>query len=155
MWPWAFGLEAERNTLTRYRQDRANAVKEKSFAFAVRIVDLYRLLCAEKKEFALSRQLLRSGTAVGALVREAEQAESKLDFVHKMAIALKEANETEYWLELLHETKYLEPSAFASIHHDVVELLKLLTSIINSTKRGPQYPLSIIHSPLSTIHRLP
>ena len=112
-----------------------NVVKEKSFAFAVRIVILYKHLCAEKKEFVLSKQLLRSGTAIGALVREAEQAESKADFVHKMAIALKEANETEYWLELLHETQYLEPAAFSSIHHNVVELLKLLTSIINSSKR--------------------
>jgi four helix bundle protein len=112
-----------------------NVVKEKSFAFAVRIVILYKHLCAEKKEFVLSKQLLRSGTAIGALVREAEQAESKADFVHKMAIALKEANETEYWLELLHETQYLEPAAFSSIHQNVVELLKLLTSIINSSKR--------------------
>ena len=92
-------------------------------------------LCAEKREFILSKQLLRSGTAIGALVREAEQAESKADFVHKMAIALKEANETEYWLELLRETHYLGSDAFSSIHHDVVELLKLLTSIINSSKR--------------------
>jgi four helix bundle protein len=112
-----------------------NVVKEKSFAFAVRIVILYKHLCTEKKEFVLSRQLLRSGTAIGALVREAEQAESKADFIHKMAIALKEANETEYWLELLHETQYLEPAAFSSMHHNVVELLKLLTSIINSSKR--------------------
>jgi four helix bundle protein len=112
-----------------------NVVKEKSFAFAVRIVIPYKHLCAEKKEFVLSKQLLRSGTAIGALVREAEQAESKADFVHKMAIALKEANETEYWLELLHETQYLEPAAFSSIHQNVVELLKLLTSIINSSKR--------------------
>lgn len=114
----------------------SNVVKEKSFAFAVRIVNLHKFLCAERKEFVLSKQLLRSGTAIGALVREAEQAESKPDFVHKMAIALKEANETEYWLELLHETKYLETPAFFSIQKDVVELLKLLTSIINSTKRG-------------------
>jgi len=112
-----------------------NVVKEKSFAFAVRIVTLYKHLCTEKKELVLSKQLLRSGTAIGALVREAEQAESKADFVHKMAIALKEANETEYWLELLHETQYLEPAAFSSIHQNVVELLKLLTSIINSSKR--------------------
>ena len=113
----------------------SNVVKEKSFAFAIRIVNLHRLLATEKKEFVLSRQLLRSGTAIGALVREAEQAESKRDFVHKMAIALKEANETEYWLELLHETKYLETPAFTSLQADVVELLKLLTSIIKSTKR--------------------
>ncbi len=115
---------------------RNGALQTKSFAFAVRIVNLYGVLCKEKKEFVLSKQLLRSGTAIGALVREAEQAESKADFVHKLAIALKEANETEYWLELLHETHYLEPDAFSAIHRDAVELLKLLTSIINSSKRG-------------------
>ena len=80
----------------------SNAIREKSFAFAVRVVNLYKYLRAEKKEFVLSKQLLRSGTAIGALVREAEQAESKPDFVHKMSIALKEANESEYWLTLLH-----------------------------------------------------
>ena len=115
---------------------KSGPLQSKSFAFAVQVVNLCKSLCAEKREFILSKQLLRSGTAIGALVREAEQAESKADFVHKMAIALKEANETEYWLELLHETHYLEPDAFSSIHHDVVELLKLLTSIINSSKRG-------------------
>lgn len=78
----------------------SNVVKEKSFAFAVRVVNLYKYLCNEKKEFVLSKQLLRCGTAIGALVREAEQAESKPDFVHKMAIALKEANETEYWISI-------------------------------------------------------
>ena len=111
------------------------ALQAKSFTFAVQVVNLCKSLRAEKREFILSKQLLRSGTAIGALVREAEQAESKADFVHKMAIALKEANETEYWLELLHETHYLEPDAFSFIHHDVVEILKLLTSIINSSKR--------------------
>ena len=111
-----------------------NVVKEKSFAFAIRVVNLYKFLANEKKEYVLSKQLLRSGTAVGALVREAEQAESKKDFIHKLAIALKEANETEYWLELLHRTDYLELSAFTSIHNDVVELLKLLTSIIKTSK---------------------
>jgi len=111
-----------------------NVVKEKSFAFAVRVVNLYKHLSSEKKEYVISKQLLRSGTAIGALVREAEQAESKPDFIHKMAIALKEANETEYWLDLLHETKYLEPAAFSSIQRDATELLKLLTSIIKSAK---------------------
>ena len=114
---------------------KSGPLQSKSFAFAVQVVNLCKSLCAEKREFILSKQLLRSGTAIGALVREAEQAESKADFIHKLAIALKEANETEYWLELLHETHYLEPDAFSSIHHDVVELLKLLTSIINSSKR--------------------
>ena len=111
------------------------AIQKKSFAFAVRVVNLYKFLTTEKKEFVIAKQVLRSGTAIGALVREAEQAESKPDFVHKMAIALKEANETEYWLELLHETKYLDQAAFDSIHPDTVELLKLLTSIITSTKQ--------------------
>ncbi len=111
-----------------------NVVKEKSFAFAVRVVALYKFLTDEKKEYILSKQVLRSGTAIGALVREAEQAESKKDFVHKLAIALKEANETEYWLELLHKTEYLNAPEFLSIHNDVVELLKLLTSIIKSSK---------------------
>jgi four helix bundle protein len=114
----------------------SNVVKEKSFAFAVRVVNLYKFLTARKKEFVLSKQLLRSGTAIGALVREAVQAESKMDFIHKMAIALKEANETEYWILLLRETKYLTPKESESILSDNVELLKLLTSIINSTKRN-------------------
>ncbi|MEI6078507.1 MAG: four helix bundle protein [Verrucomicrobiota bacterium] len=115
---------------------RSNAVKEKSFAFALRIVNLHRFLATEKKEFVLSKQLLRSGTAIGALVREAEQAESKPDFIHKMAIALKEANETEYWILLLRETNYLTVKESKSILADTVELLKLLTSIIKSAKRS-------------------
>ncbi len=111
-----------------------NVLKEKSFAFAIRIVNLHKYLVNEKKEFVQSKQLLRSGTAIGALVREAEQGESKADFIHKLAIALKEANETEYWLELLHQTEYLDSKAFESIHKDNVELLKLLTSIIKTSK---------------------
>jgi len=111
-----------------------NIVKDISFAFAIRIVALYKFLIDEKKEYILSKQVLRSGTAIGALVREAEQAESKKDFIHKMAIALKEANETEYWLELLHKTDYLSNAEFISIHSDIVELLKLLTSIIKTSK---------------------
>ena len=78
-------------------EKRPNIIKDKSFAFALRIVKLYKFLC-DKKEFVLSKQLLRSGTAIGALVREAEHAESKADFIHKMAIAQKEANETDYWM---------------------------------------------------------
>ncbi|WP_026842300.1 four helix bundle protein [Citrifermentans bremense] len=110
-----------------------NAVKDKSFAFALRIIKLYQYLC-ERKEFVISKQLLRSGTAVGALVREAEQAESRADFVHKLAIALKEANETEYWLELLHQSNYLEEKYYQSISADSKCLLRLLTSIIKTTK---------------------
>ena len=112
----------------------ANVIKEKSFAFAIRIVNLHRFLATEKKEFVLSKQLLRSGTAIGALVREAEQAESKPDFVHKMAIALKEANETEYWILLLRETNYLTAKESEPILANTAELLRLLTSIIKTSK---------------------
>ncbi|MBI5762869.1 MAG: four helix bundle protein [Planctomycetes bacterium] len=112
-----------------------NVVKEKSFAFAVRVVNLHRNLTGEKMEYVLSKQLLRSGSAIGALVREAEQAESKADFVHKMAIALKEANETEYWLLLLLETGYLTANEAESILTENKELLKLLTSIIKTAKQ--------------------
>jgi four helix bundle protein len=111
-----------------------NIIKNKSFAFAIRIVKLYQFLCDTKKEFVLSKQLLRSGTAVGAMVREAEHAESKADFKHKMAIAQKEINESIYWLELLKETDYLTNEQFQSINADAIEIIKLLTSIIKSTK---------------------
>jgi four helix bundle protein len=111
-----------------------NIIKNKSFAFAIRIVKLYQFLCEIKKEFVLSKQLLRSGTAVGAMVREAEHAESKADFKHKMAIAQKEINESIYWLELLKETDYLTNEQFQSINADAIEIIKLLTSIIKSTK---------------------
>ncbi len=109
-------------------------VQEKSFSFAVRVVNLYKYLTNEHKEYVLSKQLLRSGTAVGALIREAEHAESKADFIHKLAIALKEANETGYWLDLLNETGFLETQAYQSIKTDNIELLKLLTSIIKTSK---------------------
>jgi four helix bundle protein len=113
---------------------RENIVKNKSFAFAIRVVKLYQFLCAEKKEFVLSKQLLRSGTSVGAMVREAEHAETKNDFKHKMGIAQKEINEAIYWLELLKETDYLTQEQFESINADAVEIIKLITSIIKSVK---------------------
>ena len=115
---------------------KENVIKNKSFAFALRIIKMYQFLCEQRKEFVMSKQLLRSGTAVGALVREAEQAESAMDFVHKMAIALKEANETEYWVELLFHSNYIDETAFNSIKLDVTELLKLLISIIKTTKQN-------------------
>ena len=111
-----------------------NIVKSKSFAFAVRIVRLYQFLVDTKKEFVLSKQLLRSGTSVGAMVREAEHAETKPDFIHKMAIAQKEINETIYWLELLIETNYLTKEQFESLNADAEELIKLITAILKSTK---------------------
>ncbi len=115
---------------------KENVLKEKSFAFALRIVRCYQYLNAEKKENILSKQLLRSGTSVGANIREAEQAQSKTDFIHKLSIALKEANETAYWLELLHEAEYLEKNMFESIYADCTELLKLLISIIKTSKQN-------------------
>ena len=111
-----------------------NIVKQKSFAFAIRIVKLYQYLCEQRKEFVLSRQLLRSGTSVGAMIREAEHAETKNDFKHKMAIAQKEINETLYWIELLKETEYLSKDQFDSINTDATEIMKLLTAIIRTTK---------------------
>ena len=95
---------------------------------------LYQYLIENKKEFVLSKQLLRSGTSVGAMVREAEHAETKNDFKHKMAIAQKEINEAIYWLELLKETKYLGNTEFDSINTDATEIIKLITAIIKSTK---------------------
>jgi four helix bundle protein len=113
---------------------KENPVKDKSFAFALRVVKLAKYLEGEKKEFVLSRQVLRSGTAIGALVREAEHAESKADFIHKMSIALKEANETLYWLELLHQGGYISEESFESIRSDSDELVKLLVAIVKTAK---------------------
>lgn len=113
---------------------KENVVKNKSFGFAIRIVRLYQFLVTDKKEFVLSKQLLRSGTSVGAMVREAEHAETKKDFIHKMAIAQKEINESIYWLELMKETDYLSVKEFESLNVDAIEIIKLITSIIKSTK---------------------
>ncbi len=106
----------------------------KSYAFAIRIVKAYKHLTADKKEFILSKQLVRSGTAIGALVKEAEHALSKADFVNKMNIALKEANETEYWLSLLKDCEYIDEQSFISIIDDCRELIRLLISIVKTSK---------------------
>ncbi|MCL1864956.1 MAG: four helix bundle protein [Spirochaetes bacterium] len=113
---------------------KESILKEKSFRFAVRIVNLYKYLCKEKKEFVLSKQILRSGTSVGAMIREAEHSESKADFIHKIAIAQKEINETIYWLELLKETEYIPNSEFESFNADAVEIIKMITSSIKTAK---------------------
>ena len=109
-------------------------LKTKSFKFAVRIVNLYKYLCENKKEFVLSKQILESGTSVGAMVREAEHSESKADFIHKLAIAQKETNETLYWLELLKATEYISNNEFESINADAVEIIKMITSSIKTAK---------------------
>lgn len=111
-------------------------VAPKSYAFALRIIKLYKWFTQEHKEFILSKQMLRSGTAVGALIKEAEHAQSKADFLNKMNIALKEANETEYWLMLLKDSDFLSEKEFVSIHTDCEELIKLLVSIVKSTKKS-------------------
>lgn len=111
-----------------------NIVEQKSYAFAIRTVKLYKILCAGKNEYVLSKQMLRSGTSIGANVAEAQNAQSRADFLSKMNIALKEATETKYWIRLLHDTEYLSNQEFDSIFGDCVELEKLLVSIIKATK---------------------
>ena len=111
-----------------------NPVQSKSFRFAVRIVNLCKFLHDEHKEFILSKQLLRSGTSIGANIAEAQQAQSKADFISKMNIALKETYETDYWLRLLFATQYLSQGAFDSIVSDCTELKKLLVSIVKTAK---------------------
>ena len=110
-----------------------NIIVEKSKRFAVRIVNLYKYLINDKKEFILSKQLIRSGTSIGANVHEAIRGISKSDFKSKMSIALKEASETEYWLEILYETGYLSKKEYESIIDDCVEINKILISIVRSS----------------------
>ena len=111
-----------------------NVVEEKSFRFAVRIVRLNQYLRTKKKEYVLSKQLLRSGTSIGANIAESQHAQSKADFISKLEIALKETTETKYWLRLMKETALLSHSEFDSIFPDCIELEKLLVSIIKTTK---------------------
>lgn len=114
--------------------EKKGAILRQSFGFAVRVVNLYKYLVVERKEFVLSKQLLRSGTAVGALVREAQNAESKADFIHKLGIAQKECDESIYWLELLVETDFLKREEYESIKADSEALLKMIRSAIITTK---------------------
>lgn len=110
-----------------------NIIAEKALNFAVRIVNLQKYLSAEKKEHTMSKQLLRCGTSIGANVAEAQRGQSAADFAARMCIALKEANETEYWLHLLYRTDYLNQVQYESIITDLREILKLLTSICKKT----------------------
>ena len=111
-------------------------LKDKSFLFALEIVKLYQLIVSDKKEFVLSRQLLRSGTSVGANIRESQNAQSRADFIHKLSIAQKECDETLYWLELLYESEYIDNSQFNLNHSAAEELLKMLRSAIITTKNN-------------------
>ena len=113
---------------------KENIIENKTFDFAVRIVNLYKFLTTDKKEYVLSKQLLRCGTSIGANVSEAECGQSKADFAAKMNIALKEANEAIYWLRLLHKTEYLSDSEFSSVYSDITEITAILTAICKTTR---------------------
>ncbi len=113
-----------------------NVIYDKSYEFAVRVVGLYRYLLREHREYILSKQVLRSGTAIGALVREAKFAQSRADFINKMSIALKEANETSCWLDLLYDTDYINQKMHQDINSDINELISLLVTIVKSSKNN-------------------
>jgi len=113
-----------------------NIILDKSKAFAVRIIKFYQYLCDEKKEFVLSKQLLRSGTSIGANARESKNAQSKADFIHKLSISLKEADETAYWIELLIESGIVQENQVHDLYESNIELIKILTSIIRTSKKG-------------------
>ena len=113
-----------------------NTVVDKSFEFAVRITNLYKYMVKEHKEYVLSKQLLRSGTSIGANVAEAQRGQSKADFIAKMSIALKEANETHYWIRLLYRTDFLTKSQYTSINADIQELIGILTAICRTANHN-------------------
>lgn len=117
---------------------RKSILKTKSYAFALRVVKLYKYLANEQREFVLSKQILRSGTAIGALVREAEFGQSKADFANKLGIALKEANETDYWLALLKDSDYITPNMYDSLAPDISELLRLLVASVKTAKNSEE-----------------
>lgn len=132
------------NTLKplHYMNHKTNVLKDKSFAFAVKLIKISQYLNTNYKEFVLSKQLLRSATSVGANVRETNNAESKADFIHKLAIAQKGADETIYWLELLYSVKLLQQEEFESLHQDATELLKIIRSSILTLKTRYRKPNS-------------
>ncbi len=113
-----------------------NLIDKRSYAFALRVVKAYQYLCDAKDERILSKQLLRSGTAIGALMREAKFAQSRADFINKASIALKEANETLYWIELLHDSGYIGGISFSSIHNEANEITSILASIVKTSKEN-------------------
>lgn len=115
-----------------------NIICQKSFQFAVDVVNLYKELSNNKKEFVLSKQLLRSGTSIGANIREAVQGQSRKDFISKMSIALKEASESEYWLELLYKTNYISVECYDIYSKKIDEIIRLLSSIIKTSKLTSQ-----------------
>jgi four helix bundle protein len=115
---------------------KENIILDKSYKFSLRIVKLYKFLCEDKKEFVLSKQILRSGTSIGANINEAQAAETRNDFIHKLGIAAKEVRETEYWLKLLKDSEYIDEKSFDSIIQDCGELRKIVNSIILTSKKS-------------------
>ncbi len=118
------------------RKGSEGPLNQKSFQLAIRVVNLNKFLIDEKREFIMSKQITRSGTSIGAMVRESENAESGKDFIHKLSVAQKEANETLYWLDLLFATDYLPEKAYQSLCEDTIEVLKMLTSSIKTKKKN-------------------
>ena len=116
-----------------------NAIFDKSKVFALRVIKLYQFLCNEKKAFVLSKQILRSGTSIGANARESKRGQSKPNFYSKLNIALKEADETAYWLELLHESSFIDAKQFDSVYADCNEIIKLLVLITKTQKEGARH----------------
>ena len=117
-------------------KNKNNMIQDESKAFAIRIINLYKYLRENKHELVLSKQLLRSGTSIGANISESVFGQSDMDFISKLSIALKESNETRYWLELLHETHYLDDKQFISIYDDCEKIKATLINIINTTKKN-------------------
>ena len=114
----------------------SDPLSEKSFSFSLRIIKLFKYMKNDHQEYILSKQILRSGTAIGALIREAKYAQSKADFLNKLMIALKEANETKYWLELLYKSNYIDSKMYKSIEPDIDAILKLLVASTKTVKQG-------------------
>lgn len=115
---------------------RENIIYEKSYSFAIRIVNLHKYLQSNHNEYTLSKQVLRSGTSIGAMTREAKFAQSKADFVNKLSIGLKEANETSYWIDLLHDTNYINKTMYQDLDKDIKELISLLVVIVKNSKEN-------------------
>ena len=129
-------MKNEERRMKNSRHRHQSLLHGKSYAFALRIVRMARFLREEKQEFILSKQVLRSGTAIGALVRESEFAQSAADFINKLSVGLKEANETDYWLCLLHDSGYIDEQSFVSIEADCGELIALLISSVKTVKNN-------------------
>ena len=115
-----------------------NPIEKRAYQFALRIVNAYKYLTRQQSEFVLSKQMLRSGTSIGAMMHEAKFAQSRADFVSKTSIALKEANETLYWIELLHDSEYIDDKTFESIHNEANEITSILATIVKTTKENSE-----------------